>query len=115
MKKYSIIALVLLLAFSLCACRFGSNNDSTGDSGMQQPTDTMPSPTIIDPTMPDPTIDTNIPDPNVDKDHMMDETGNGQDQGDAGSNGPMGDGAMGDGTANGEGNDPLSRIRRQMR
>lgn len=51
MKKYSIIALTIVLAMSLAAC--GRRND-TPDTGM----------TIL-PSM-DPTIDTNIPDPEVD-------------------------------------------------
>lgn len=106
MKKYSIITLVLLLALSLCACRFGGNNETTDGAGSQQTTDNMTDPTIVDPTILDPTIETNIPDPDVDNDHMIDETGSSQDQGDADGNGSTGDS---------DGNDPLSRIRRQMR
>lgn len=51
MKKYSIIALAIILTLSLAAC--GRRND-TPDTGM----------TIL-PNM-EPTIDTNIPDPDVD-------------------------------------------------
>lgn len=51
MKKYSIIALILLLTLSLSACGM---RDKSPDSGI----------TIL-PSM-DPTIGTNIPDPNVD-------------------------------------------------
>lgn len=52
MKKFSIIAVVLIMALSLAAC--GRNNDNAPSTDM----------TIL----PDlnPTIDTNIPDPDVD-------------------------------------------------
>lgn len=56
MKKYVMIALVLVLALSLCAC--GRRNDT--------PVNTMPSTDMsVIPDM-DATLDTNIPDPNVD-------------------------------------------------
>lgn len=51
MKKYSIIALTVILALSFAAC--GRSND-TGDSGMTIMPDAMP------------TLETNIPDSDVD-------------------------------------------------
>ena len=107
MKKYSIFALALLLTLSLCACRFGGNDETTKNPGSQQTTDNMPDPTIIDPTILDPTIETNIPDPDVDKDHMIDDEGQDQDG--------TGNGGMEEDATSNDGNDPLSRIRRRMR
>ena len=72
MKRIGIIALVLILALSMAACRRGST-DNTEPSVTTQPTTTpTTAPTTQPTTMPtiipeiDPTIDTNIPDPDVD-------------------------------------------------
>lgn len=57
MKKISIIALALVVVFSLSACGRRNNNENTIPA-------TTDNGTII-PDM-DPTFDTNIPDPDVD-------------------------------------------------
>lgn len=54
MKRFSIIALVLVLAISLAACGRRNNNETSAPS-----TDVTILPDI------NPTIDTNIPDPDV--------------------------------------------------
>ena len=74
MKKFTILALILVLAFSLCACRMGGKEEPTTIPTTAPQVTTMPDPTIIDPTILDPTIETNIPDTNVDDDHMIDPT-----------------------------------------
>jgi len=80
MKKIAIIALVLIVALGLCACRMGSDNETNPTDNTTEP-QTTPStnpatdPTIIDPTIVDPTIAPNIPDPSVDDDHLVDPTG----------------------------------------
>lgn len=79
MRKFTIIALVLCMALGLCACRMGSNNESTPDTSTQpqttNPTNPATDPTIIDPTIIDPTIEPNVPDPSVDDSHLVDPTG----------------------------------------
>ena len=81
MKKFTIIALVLVVALGLCACRMGSNNETTpSENTTTQPQATDPTtpatdPTIIDPTIIDPTIAPNVPDPSVDENHLIDPTG----------------------------------------
>ena len=70
MKRIGIIATILVLAVSLCACRRKENI---------RPTETMPaitepptSPTVL-PQM-DPTMETNIPDPSVEATTHNEET-----------------------------------------
>lgn len=79
MKNFAIIALVLCIAFGLCACRMGSNNESTPETSTQPqttvPTTPATDPTIINPTITDPTIAPNVPDPSVDDNHLVDPTG----------------------------------------
>lgn len=69
MKKYGVIALVLVLTMSLCAC------GRKDDTATTVPTETTSRPTTqptaaptTETTIPmlDPTVDTNIPDPTVD-------------------------------------------------
>ena len=76
MKKYGIIALVLILVFALAACgrRNKEQDDTTPGTETNESTDTDP--TIPDPTIMDPLPETNIPDPNVDT--SMPETGTGE-------------------------------------
>lgn len=80
MKKYTMIALVLIVALSLCACRMGSdqetipNDNTTTEPRATDPTTPATDPTIIDPTIIDPTIAPNVPDPSVDDDHLIDPT-----------------------------------------
>lgn len=59
MKKFSIIALALVLTLSLAACG-KKNNETTTPTTTQPSTDMTVFPDI------DPTFETNIPDPNVD-------------------------------------------------
>ena len=67
MKKYSMIALILVLTVSLCAC--GRRNK---ESVVTNPTVTTPAVTTA-PTKPatEPTLETNIPDPEVDHNSTM--------------------------------------------
>ena len=61
MKRTLILAMALLLSFSLAACGRGNKTPAT-----TQPTRaTSPLPSM-DPTILDPTFETNIPDPSVD-------------------------------------------------
>jgi len=81
MKKYSIYAVILVLAISLAACRMDGGNESTTRNTTNAPTTATP--TII-PSMP--TVETNIPDPSVDTGHLgdtegMDGTGTGATDG----------------------------------
>ena len=81
MRKLTIFALVLIVALSLCACRMGSNNETTPTDNTttepqaSDPTTPATDPTIIAPTIMDPTIAPNVPDPSVDDDHLIDPTG----------------------------------------
>lgn len=61
MKKYGIIALILILALSLAAC--GRRNNEATSTPTTTGASVIPG---IDPTIMDPTIGTNIPDPSVD-------------------------------------------------
>lgn len=84
MKNFAIIALVLVAALGLCACRMGSNNETPTTDTTTQPQATDPTtpatdPTIIDPTITDPTIAPNVPDPSVDDNHLVDPTGGTED------------------------------------
>ena len=72
MKKYSIIAIILLLAISLSACGRKMINETTPST--MEPT-IIPPTTILDPTIMDPTLETNIPDPEVDS-NSTDSTDN---------------------------------------
>ena len=75
MKKYVATALILIMAFSLTACRLNASMD-TETTTNTRPTNTTPAtnPTIL----PNPTIETNIPDPSVDTSMPIgDETTNG--------------------------------------
>ena len=74
MKRFTILALVLVLALSLCACRMGGKEEPTTIPTTVPHVTTMPDPTIITPTILDPTIEINIPDTNVDDDHLIDPT-----------------------------------------
>ena len=75
MKKFGILALVLILVLSLAACG-KRNKDQSEPTGTENNTQTDPAatvtdptvtmPTVIDPTIMDPLPETNIPDPNVD-------------------------------------------------
>ncbi|MBQ6839457.1 MAG: hypothetical protein IJO45_02055 [Oscillospiraceae bacterium] len=72
MRKFTIFALVLVLAFALTAC--GRRNDTPTEAvppATQAPTQQSTMPTI------DPTMGTNIPDPEVDSTmpDLMDPTG----------------------------------------
>lgn len=75
MKRITILALVLVMALSLCACRMGGNEETTTVPTTQPETTTMPVPTTTEPMIPDLTFETNIPDTNVDDEHMTDTTG----------------------------------------
>ena len=79
MKKFGIIALVLILVFSLAACRMGRQEEET--TVPTDPVTTVPEtrPTEPPTTVPDPTLGTNIPDEDVDDDHMGDLTEGGSD------------------------------------
>ena len=82
MKKISIIALGLIMAFSLAACG-RSNNNTTDTTAATNPSTDM----NILPDM-NPTLDTNIPDPSVDTSMPMytDGTDSTTDTGTNGSN-----------------------------
>ena len=72
MKKFTILALVLVLTFSLAACgRRDEMPTETTPSATQIPTEQVTIPTIV------PTMGTNIPDPEVDTSmpDLMDPTG----------------------------------------
>ena len=57
MKKIALIALVLILALSICACGRSNRNETTASTTPSTTMDIIPG---IDPT-----ITTNIPDPSV--------------------------------------------------
>ena len=78
MRTIKLLALIALLAATMCACRMGNNNETT-TVPTTVPTTTMPVPTTTTPIIPDPTIETNIPDTNVDDEHLIDTTGEGVD------------------------------------
>ena len=72
MRKFTIFALILILAFSFTACgRRDKTPTETTPSVTQAPTEQVTMPTI------DPTMGTNIPDPEVDTSmpDLMDPTG----------------------------------------
>ena len=69
MKKFSVIALVLVLAVSMCACG-KRNNEPTRTTRDTTPTTVPTVPTV---TMPS----TNIPDPTVDSNSTMGTDGTG--------------------------------------
>lgn len=84
MKKVLAITLVLILAFSLNACRlFGKKDTPQETEGTTPPATSAPMATdpvtepMTDPAVMDPTMETNIPDPNVDNEHLIDPTGDG--------------------------------------
>ena len=81
MKTFLILALVLVLALGLCACRMGGKNEETTPTtdATEPPATTTPSETepLVDPTIMDPTLAPNIPDPSVDDDHLIDPTDDG--------------------------------------
>ena len=84
MKSIIVIALVAVLAFSLCGCRMGKNKETTPATEATEPMTepmTEPRPTqtepLVDPTIMDPTIEPNVPDPSVDDNHLVDPTGDG--------------------------------------
>lgn len=85
MKKFGMIAIALILTFSLCACGRRDNNETTTPTVTTRPTvppTTAPTtaPTTEPTMVPDlPDMDTNIPDPTVDSNSTNgtnDETGN---------------------------------------
>ena len=76
MKRITTVALVLIVALSLYACRMGGNNEtlSPTESTTQPETTTPTQPAVTDPIVIDPTIAPNVPDSNVDDDHLVDPT-----------------------------------------
>ena len=79
MKKFGIIALVLVLALSLCACTRRKNETTVPTTKSTIPPTTA-APTIA-PTMPTEMPTTNIPDPNVDPSHSTQDTNETNDMG----------------------------------
>lgn len=77
MKKIAIIALVLVVALGMCACRMGSDNESTPSTNTTtapqttapQTTAPQTEPNTTNPT--EPSIAPNVPDPSVDDGHLV--------------------------------------------
>ena len=72
MKKWCVLTLILMLAFSVAACgcqKSEDPNNTTTAPSTANGTETTPAPTItepiVDPTILDPTFETNIPDSTV--------------------------------------------------
>ena len=81
MKSIPLIALTVVLALGLCACRRNKNQETTPIAApTDPPATTQPEPTqtepLIDPTIMDPTLEPNVPDASVDDDHLIDPTDN---------------------------------------
>ena len=102
MKRFSLLILILMLIFTLCAC--GRRKDEKPTEPQMQPTQGATMPEVL-PDM-DPTLGTNIPDPTVDSNSntMTDST----EQNDMNGNGTVTDGIT-DGTTGESGRSRIGR------
>lgn len=98
MRKFTIFALVFVLAFALTACGRRDNTPTeTTPAATQAPTEQATIPTI------DPTMGTNIPDPEVDTSmpDLMDPTGESGTATNENGSGTQGSSGKASGQANG--------------